>query len=75
MKIPTLLALLLLGCGAPPTVLPPPFGEVGSQTPRLFFPTGMAVTGDGRLLVANGNFNHAFETGELVSLSPRKLPS
>lgn len=68
--VPALFALLLLGCGAPPLVLPPPFGQVGDQTPRLFFPTGMAVTGDGGLLVANGNYNHAFEAGTMVSLDP-----
>jgi hypothetical protein len=75
MKIPALLALFLAACGAPPTVLPPPFGEVGDQTPRLFFPTGMAVTGDGKLLVANGNFNHAFEGGTVVSLQPAWIDS
>src|SRR5205823_5350617 len=75
MKIPAFLAFLLLACGAPPTVLPPPFGEVGDQAPRLFFPTGMAVTSDGKLLVANGNFSHAFEAGTMVSLSPAWMDS
>jgi hypothetical protein len=73
--VPALFALLLLGCGAPPLVLPPPFGQVGDQTPRLFFPTGMAVTGDGGLLVANGNYNHAFEAGTVVSLDPAWINS
>ena len=72
---PALFALLFLGCGAPPLVLPPPFGQVGNQTPRLFFPTGMAVTGDGGLLVANGNYNHAFEAGTMVSLDPAWINS
>ena len=52
MRIPALLALFLVACTVPPTVLPPPFGE--EQTPRLFFPTGMAVTGLLRLAALTG---------------------
>jgi hypothetical protein len=75
MRLPALLALLLLGCGTPQALLPPPFGQIGDQSKRLFFPTGMAVTSDGKLLVANGNFSQAFEGGTLVSLAPSWIDS
>jgi hypothetical protein len=62
-------AALLLGCNtAPPELLPPPFGPGGPQPARLFFPTGLAQVPDGGLLVANGNFNRAFEAGTMVNL-------
>ena len=56
-------ALLALSCGSPPEFLPPPFGPEGQGPTRLFFPTGLAVLPDGSLLVANGNFNHAYDGG------------
>jgi hypothetical protein len=69
-------AALLAACNtAPPEVLPPPFGPDGAQPARLFFPTGLANTPDGTLLVANGNFNHAFDSGTLVSISRAYLDS
>jgi hypothetical protein len=68
-------AALLLGCNTlPPELLPPPFGPDGPQPARLFFPTGLAQTPtstdlpNGALLVANGNFNRAFEAGTVVSI-------
>ena len=62
-------AALVAGCStAPPELLPPPFGSNGETSTRLFFPTGLAKTNDGGLLIANGNFNHAFDAGTLVSL-------
>jgi hypothetical protein len=73
MKFPAILfALLLAACNAAPTaILPPPFGPDSSspQPARLFFPTGMAVTAAGNLLVANGNFDHAYDAGTIVSIS------
>src|SRR6266436_8434582 len=65
-------AALLAACNTdPPQVLPPPFGTAsqGNQATRLFFPTGLASASDGTLLVANGNFNHAFDCGTLVSIN------
>ena len=63
-------AALLAACNtAPPSLLPPPFGPDGPSPPRLFFPTGLAQTHDGTLLVANGNFNRAFDSGTVVSIS------
>ena len=62
-------AALLLRCHTlPPELLPPPFGPDGPKPPRLFFPTGLAVASNG-LLVANGNFNRAFEAGTVVQIS------
>src|SRR5262249_27650458 len=64
-------AALLAACSsAPPELLPPPFGPDGPSPPRLFFPTGLAQVPDGgALLVANGNFNRAFGSGTVVSVS------
>ena len=63
-------AALLAACNTmPPEVLPPPFGPNGPQNPRLFFPTGLASAPDGTLLVANGNFNHAFDSGTILTFS------
>jgi len=63
-------AALLAACNTmPPEVLPPPFGPNGPQAPRLFFPTGLAATPDGTLLVANGNFNHAYDSGTVLSVT------
>jgi len=73
MKCPAILfALFLAACNAAPTaILPPPFGPDSSAPgpARLFFPTGMAVTAAGNLLVANGNFDHAYDAGTIVSIS------
>src|SRR4051812_1805550 len=64
-----LLAVLLAACNtASSELLPPPFGPNGKQPARLFFPTGLAVANDGALLIANGNFNHAFDAGTVASL-------
>jgi hypothetical protein len=69
-------AALLAACNtAPPQLLPPPFGPNGPQPARLFFPTGLAKAPDGTLLVANGNFNHAFDAGTVVSISRAYLDS
>ena len=69
MKTRLLLALLLsASCGAPPEFLPPPFGPSGPSPTRLFYPTGLAARSDGSLLVANGNFNHAYDGGTIVSI-------
>src|SRR5258708_25886061 len=63
--------LVVAACNTlPPQVLPPPFGPATPQDTHLFFPTGLAVTGDGALLVANGNFNHAYDGGTIVGLPP-----
>ncbi|HET9754401.1 MAG TPA: hypothetical protein VFP52_15620, partial [Myxococcales bacterium] len=64
-----LAAALLAACNTgAPALLPPPFGPNGRQPTRLFFPTGLAVAPDGTLLVANGNFNHAFDAGTVASI-------
>jgi len=69
-------AALLAACNTkPPEVLPPPFGPDGPQDPRLFFPTGLATAPDGTLLVANGNFNHAYDCGTVLTLSGTFLDS
>jgi hypothetical protein len=69
-------AALLAACNTmPPEVLPPPFGPNGRQDPRLFFPTGLAAAPDGTLLVANGNFNHAYNSGTILTLSRTFLDS
>src|SRR5512140_2481197 len=62
------LALLAACNTASSELLPPPFGPNGRQPARLFFPTGLAVAPDGTLLVANGNFNHAFDAGTVASI-------
>ena len=61
---------LAAACSLPPEVLPPPFGPEHPQDTHLFFPTGLAPTSAGALLVANGNFNHAYDAGTVVGLSP-----
>ncbi|HEY4731039.1 MAG TPA: hypothetical protein VIH41_07915, partial [Myxococcales bacterium] len=62
-------AALLAACNTmPPAVLPPPFGPDGPRAPRLFFPTGLAATPGGTLLIANGNFNHQYDSGTVLSL-------
>src|SRR4051812_38075375 len=63
-----LIIAIVLSCGQPPEFLPPPFGPQGPTNTRFFFPTGLAVLPDGSLLVANGNFNHAYDGGTLVSV-------
>jgi len=71
-----LLAALAAGCSTdPPQFLPPPFGPAGPSPVRLFFPTGLAKTSEGHLLVANGNFNHAFDGGTVVGISRSYLDS
>src|SRR5713101_6741799 len=63
--------LVVAACNTqPPQVLPPPFGPLGQTAAHLFFPTGLAATADGALLVANGNFNHAYDVGTVVGLRP-----
>jgi hypothetical protein len=62
-------AALLAACNTdPPQVLPPLSGPDGPKPTRLFFPTGLASAPDGTLLVANGNFNHAFDSGTMVTI-------
>ena len=71
MKKTALLALLVAAsCSLPPELLPPPFGPTDAfkGRTRLFYPTGIAVTSGGAMLIANGNFNHAYDGGTLVSL-------
>jgi hypothetical protein len=69
-----LVAALLAACNVAATeLLPPPFGPNGRQPPRLFFPTGLAVAPDGTLLVANGNFNQAFDAGTIASIKKAYL--
>ena len=71
-----LLASIALGglaaCStAPPTLLPPPFGpDVNKPSQaQLFWPTGMAIDATGEwLLVANGNFDHAYDAGAVYAL-------
>lgn len=71
-----LFAALLAACSTtPPSLLPPPFGPDGPSPTRLFFPTGLARTNEGGLLVANGNFNHAFDAGTVVGISRAFLDS
>jgi len=66
-------AALLLGCNTnPPELLPPPFN---GQDTRLFFPTGLAKADGGVLLVANGNFNRAYQAGTVVSIQRTYLDS
>jgi len=69
MKTPLLVALFLsAACGTPPEFLPPPFGPQGPSNTRLFFPTGLTTLPDGSLLVANGNFNRAYDGGTIVTI-------
>jgi hypothetical protein len=71
-----LVAALLAACNtASSELLPPPFGPNGRQPTRLFFPTGLAVAPDGTLLVANGNFDHAFDSGTVASIRKSYLDS
>lgn len=71
-----LLACAALGCNtSAPVLLPPPFGPTAAPTPyRLYFPTGLAVTKDqSLLLVANGDFDHAFDASTLMALDTAYL--
>jgi hypothetical protein len=64
-----------LSCNSTPDRRPPPFGpDVDRpQAARLFFPTGMkAYKPSGHLLVVNGNFDHAFDGGTIVSFDTFK---
>jgi hypothetical protein len=63
-----LAALCVAACGTPAEFLPPPFGPDGPSPTRLFYPTALAKAPDGSLLVANGNFNRAFDGGTLVRI-------
>ena len=75
----TAIALLVcaaFGCNtSAPSLLPPPFGPTNAPTPyRLYFPTGLAVSRDQSiLLVANGDFDHAFDASTLVALDTAYL--
>src|SRR6202012_3725318 len=71
MRFPLIAALLLAaGCEKLPVIQPPGFG--GGETPQansvFFFPSALAVLPDKTLLVANGNFSHAFAGGTLLSI-------
>jgi hypothetical protein len=69
MKRALLTFALLAACNTlPPEVLPPPFGPLHKEDTHLFFPTGMAVTQTGALVVANGNFNHRYDFGSVVGI-------
>lgn len=71
------LPLCLAGCSVDlPVLLPPPFGPGSPPSPpRLFFPTGMAIARSGHLIIANGNYDHAFDSGSMVSMDPAWLAS
>jgi hypothetical protein len=75
----TLLALAsaaALSCSnSIPDVRPPPFGPDPQQpqAARFFFPTGLGTAPAGNLLVVNGNFDHAFEGGTILSIRPDYL--
>jgi hypothetical protein len=60
------------GCENLPEVLPPGFTEtsVNLGQVQLDFPTGIAVTPDKAVLLANGNFSHSHNGGVLVGFSP-----
>jgi hypothetical protein len=71
MKRALLVCALLAAChDLPPEILPPPFGPLPENIGQthLFFPSGMAQAPSGALIVANGNFNHAYDSGSVVSL-------
>lgn len=68
MKRFALAFLFAAACGPPPVFLPPPFGPSGPSPTRLFFPTGLAKLPDGSLLIANGNGNHAYDGGSIVTM-------
>ena len=71
-----LAAALLAACNTVSSeLLPPPFGPNGRQPARLFFPTGIVATHDGTLLVANGNFDRAFDAGTIASIKKSYLDS
>jgi hypothetical protein len=76
MRIALALSLCaVLGCNTDtPQRLPPPFGPGAPGPARLFFPTGLAVAGN-NLLVANGNFDHAFDAGTVLSIDGKFLAS
>ncbi len=54
-------------------LLPPPFGPDGPGPGQFFFPTGMAVTTDGTLLVASGNYDQTYASGTVQSVSKTYL--
>src|SRR5258708_39104383 len=58
-----------------PDVRPPPFGPDPQQpqAARFFFPTGLGTAPAGNLLVVNGNFDHAFEGGPMLSVRSHYL--
>ena len=71
MRLPLIAALLLAaGCENLPIILPAGFGgpTVELNQVRVDFPTGLAVTPNGTLLVANGNFSHATACGTMFSV-------
>ncbi|HXN55790.1 MAG TPA: hypothetical protein VN874_05945 [Myxococcales bacterium] len=71
-----LLCAVALACNNPtPDLRPPPFGPDTNhpEAVRLFFPSGMTVyKPTGHLLVVNGNFDHAFDGGTIVSFDPAR---
>lgn len=75
-RIFRLVLLLAVACNtAPPELLPPPFGPIEKHPTQFFFPVAMAPLSDGSLLVANGNFNHAYDAGTIVSVRKTYLDS
>jgi hypothetical protein len=69
MRFRLLAALFLVaGCENLPPILPPGFGSGAQQQNQFFFPTGLAVAPDKTVIVANGNFGHAFAGGTMVAL-------
>jgi hypothetical protein len=72
MRLPLIAALLLAaGCENLPIILPSGFGgpAVDLTQVHVDFPSGLAVTPNGTLLVANGNFSHATVGGTMFSIS------
>lgn len=71
LRLASLIALVVLAVaacdnGAEDGLPPPPFD---GEPARFFFPTGIAVTPDGEhLLVANSNFDRAFNSGTLLQI-------
>lgn len=63
------LAALGMACAGESAGIDPP-GFSGGTTPRLFFPTGIALAPDGQsIYVANSNFDRAFTSGTVLQIA------